>query len=76
MKMKKEIHSADLHSLVALVDELDEGADEIVPLLPGRVPHLLVLLLHQPGDPPVVRVSGVVSVEPTVRSGVSKVTYN
>ena len=60
--------AADLNPFVALVNELDEGPDELVPLLPRRVPHFLVLLLHQPRDPAVVGLSGVVGVQPTVRS--------
>ena len=66
-----EINETDLNPFVAFVDKLDQGPDELVPLLPGRVPHFLVLLLHQPRNPAVVGVPRVVGVQPAVRPGVT-----
>jgi len=51
------------------MNKFDEGPDKLVPLFPGRVPDLLVLLLHEASDPSVVGMPGVVLVEPAVRSG-------
>ncbi len=57
-----------MNSLVPFPDKFDEGPDELVPLLPGDVSNLLVLLLHQSRDPPVVGLASVVLVQPAVGS--------